>query len=83
MWNTAVDIENCEQLFSRRLAFTTEKSNTYSGDDVRTICGYFLGRKCKQLWKKIVYSFRYRPGPGYAGVGGGVFHILLRGNSQS
>ena len=76
MWNTAVGIKNCKQLFSLRLAFTTKKSNMNSGDDFRTMCCYFLGRKCKQWWK-VVYSFRYRLSPGQ--VGREVFHMLLNG----
>ena len=58
MWNTAVGIKNCKQIFSRWLAFTTEKkSNAYSRDDVRTMCWYFLGRQCKQCGKKFFTVF--------------------------
>ena len=66
MWNTAVGVKNCKQLFSLRVAFMTQNSNTCSGDDVRRMCCYFLG--CEWVWvgwwKKVVYSFRYRLGPG-------------------
>ena len=58
MWNTAVGIKNCKQLFSLRVAFTTQKkSNTCSGDDVRRMCCYFLGCKCKQWWEKLFTVF--------------------------
>ena len=58
VWNTAVGIKNCKKLFSLQLAFTTQKKQrTYSGDDVRTMCCYLLGCKCKQWWKKLFTVF--------------------------
>ena len=50
-----------------------KKSNTYNGDDVRTMCCFFLGRKA--CMKKFVYSFWYRLSSGQ--VGREVFHIVL------
>ena len=32
MWNTAVGIKNCKQLFSLRLAFTTQKKATHTAE---------------------------------------------------
>ena len=34
-----------------------KKSNTSSGDDVRRMCCYVLGCKCKQWWKKLFTVF--------------------------
>ena len=41
MGNTVVGINNCKQLFHYGLHLRPKKSNTYSGDDVRTMCWYF------------------------------------------
>ena len=38
MWNTAVSIKNCKQLFSRRLAFTIEKKQ----NPQRRWCPYYV-----------------------------------------
>ena len=68
IWNTAVGIKNCKQLFSLRLAFTTQKkNNTYSGDDVPTMCCYFYflitygvckkRKYCNRMSEKKILSF--------------------------
>ena len=78
MGNTAVGIKNCKQLFSLRVAFATQKKATHPAEmmSIECVTIYFLGCKCKQWWKKLVYSFRYWLGP--AQVGSEVFHIVLR-----
>ena len=57
MWNTAVSIKNCNDFFHYGLHLRPKKRNTYSEDDVCTMCCYFLGRKCKQFWKKLFTVF--------------------------
>ena len=43
-----VGIENCKQLFSPLLAFTTQKIATHSTDIISAVSALlFLGRKCK------------------------------------
>ena len=79
MWNTAVGIKNCKQLFSLRLAFTTQKKQHTQ----RRWCPYhvllFFGSWMQAVMKKVVYSFPYRLRPGQ--VGREVFHMLLKGGS--
>ena len=50
MWNTSlpfypdpVGIENCKQLFSQLLAFTTQKIATHSTDIISAVCVAFFG----------------------------------------
>ena len=53
-----IGIKNCKQIFSQVLAFITNKDNTCSGEDVRTIrCYFFYNHECKQLWKKVFTVF--------------------------
>ena len=44
-------------IFHDGLHLRPKKSNRSSGDDVRTMCCYVFGRKCKQLWKKLFTVF--------------------------
>ena len=74
MCDTAVGIKNCKQLFSLRLAFTTQKSNTYSGDDVCTTCCYFFIVNASS-GKKSCLQFSI-PTESGAGGEGGVSHRL-------
>ena len=43
--------------FHYGLHLRPKKSNTFTGDDVRRTCCYFLGRQCKQWWKKLFTVF--------------------------
>ena len=38
MWNAAVGIKNCKQLFSLRLAFTTQKKATHTAEMMSVLC---------------------------------------------
>ena len=42
-------LKTVNNFFHYGLHLRPKKSNTNSGDDVRTMCCYFLGRKSKQL----------------------------------
>ena len=52
-----VGIENCKQLFSPLLAFTTQKIATHSTDIISAVCVAFFGSSMQAVMKKVVYSF--------------------------
>ena len=76
VWNTAVGIEYCKQLFSLRLAFATQKKATHTAEMMPVLCVAIFWVVNASSGEKVVYSFRYRPGPGQ--VTREVFHIVLR-----
>ena len=71
LWSVSKIVNN---LFHCGWHLRPKKSNTNSGDDIRTTCCFFLGRKSKQLWEKLFTVFdtdRFR-----IGGEGGVPHRL-------
>ena len=54
-----VGIENCKQLFSQLLAFTTQKIATHSTDIISAVCVAFFLVVMQAVLKKVVYSLRY------------------------
>ena len=66
MWNTAVGIKNCKQLFSLRLAFTTKKA-IHTAEMMSVLCVAIFGVINASSGENVVYSFRYRLGPGQVG----------------
>ena len=56
-----VGIENCKQIYSPLLVFTTQKIATHRTDIISAVCVAFLWSQMQAVIKKVVCSFWYRP----------------------
>ena len=75
MWNTAVGIKNCEQLFSLRVAFTTQKKATRAAEMMSVECVAIFWVVNASSGEKSCLQFSIPTGSG-AGGDGGVSHSL-------
>ena len=75
MWNTAVGIKNCKQIFSLRVAFTTQKKATRSAEmmSVERVAIFWVVNASSG--EKSCLQFSIPTGSG-AGEEGGVSHSL-------
>ena len=69
-------MKKCKQLFSSRLAIPTQKKATHTAGMMSVECVAIFWVVNASSDEKVVYSFRYRLGPGQVGIE--VFHIVLR-----
>ena len=77
MWNTAVGIKNCKQLFSLRLALTTQKKATHTAEMMSVLCVAIFWVVNASSSEQSCLQFSIPTGSG-AGGEGGVSHRLKR-----
>ena len=75
MWNTAVGIKNCKELFSLRLAFTTQKKATHTAEMMPEQCVAIFWIVNASSGEKSCLQFSIPTEPGVGGEGG-VSHCL-------
>ena len=75
MWNTAVGIKNCKQLFSLRVAFTTQKKATRAAEMMSVECIAIFWVVNASSGEKSCLQFSIPTGSG-AGGEGGVSHSI-------
>ena len=77
MWNTAVGIKNCKQLFSLRVAFTTQNKATRAAEMMSVECVAIFWVVDASSGEKSCLQFSI-PNGSRAGGEGGVSHSLKR-----
>ena len=77
IWNTAVGIKNCKQLFSIRVAFTTQKKATHAAEMMSVECIAIFWVVNASSGEKSCFQFSIPTGSG-AGGEGGVSHSLKK-----
>ena len=75
LWNTAVGIKNCKQLFSLRVAFTTQKKATHAAEMMSVKCVAIFWVVNASSGEKSCLLFSIPTGSGVSGEGG-VLHSL-------
>ena len=70
MWNTAVGIKNCRQLFSLRLAFTTQRKATHTAEMMSVLCVAIFWVVIASSGEKSCLQFSIPTGSGASGEGG-------------
>ena len=81
MWNTAVGIKNCEQPFSLRLAFATEKKTTPTAVMMSVLCVAIFWVVKASSCKKSCLQFSIPTGFGVGGEGGVSHRLKARWNT--
>ena len=75
MWNTAIGIKNCKQLFSLRLSFTTQKKGTHTAETMSVLSVAIFWVVNASSGEKSCLQFSIPTGSGTGGEGG-VSHRL-------
>ena len=70
MWNTAVGIKNCKQLFSLRVAFTTHKKAIHPAEMMSVECVAIFWVVNASSGEKSCLQFSTPTGSGARGEGG-------------
>ena len=82
MWNTVVGIKNWKQIFSLRLAFTTQKKATHIAEVMPVLCVAIFLVVNASSGEKSCLQFSIPTGSGVGGEGGVSHSLKVRWNTD-